>query len=454
MVGKGGTTSQGKNRKQLRQLVIMVKKMRFTRASIAGALLSLLVPTAFAVEEGQGYLDLRASAFPGASGDKLQLIEELRPSFTASLGERFKLVATLDLSLSEGRNTTRELERTIDQSSLGPLLQQCGCVWPKQTNDFFRISSASDYLEVDRLYLDYYSERLDVRAGRQALHWGSAQFFNPTDPFPEVLITEPWRPRRGVNALRAHLAFGPLIDATAVAALDDSLTRPRAALRLRTNRWGVDMALSGVWRGDEDWLAGLDVRGTLGVGFWLEAALRPTSGTVHEELAAGLDYSFEVFEKLVLMAQYYRNGAGAASPDQYVRTVSLAAAGPTCSAGSPLGPAQPDPFAPFTLARDYLLLSTTATLTPELTFSLPLLQNLDDGTAIAIPTVTWSAANWLDLSLSAQVPFTTWGNGGEFKPRPGDLLIQRNCGPLGAASADLAGLVPAATVTLWTRASF
>jgi hypothetical protein len=423
------------------------------RTSLAAALLCLVAPAALA-QEGQGYLDLRASIFPGASGDKVQFIEELRPTFSTALGERFKLVATVDLGLSQGRNTTCELQRTLDRSALGPLLQAAGCVWPKPANDFLRISDASDYLEVDRLYLDYYSSRLDVRAGRQALHWGSAQFFNPTDPFPEVLFTEPWRPRRGVNALRAHLAFSALSDATAVAALDDSLTKPRAALRLRTNHWGIDAAVSGAWRGDKDWLAGLDLRGTLGVGFWLEAALKPTAGKVHEELAAGIDYSFEVFEKLVVMAQYYRNGAGANSPGQYTLLARLAGAGPTCSAGSPLGAPQSDPFAPFTLARDYLLLSASATLTPDLTVSLPLMQNLNDGTAVAIPAATWAATDWLELSLAAQIPFITWGKGGELKPRPSDLLIEKDLGPLGVVSADLSGLVPAATITFWTRASF
>ncbi|MBI5548684.1 MAG: hypothetical protein HY901_32785 [Deltaproteobacteria bacterium] len=418
--------------------------------------LLLLSPEARA-QEGQGFAELRGAWLVGTSGKQWQLVERVRPTFSVSFSERIKLVGTIEGGLAQGRATSDELQRALEDGGFGPLLAQAGCNWPEPTNSVLRIDRASDYLEVVRLYLDYFVERLDVHAGRQALHWGSGQFFNPTDPFPEVLLSEPWRPRRGVNALRAHFAFTGLTDATAVAALDDSLTKPRAALRLRTNHWGVDSALTGAWRGGSDWLAGVDLRGTLGVGFWLEAALRFSGQRVHEELAAGIDYSFPVLERLVVAAQYYRNGAGETDPDRYSRLAGIwGGAGPVCSGGaSPLGStAQSDPFAPTTLARDYLLLSVAAQVLPELSLNLPLLQNLNDGTAVVIPTVSWSATDWLDLSLSGQIPFATWGRGGELKPRAGDLAFERDLGAAGIVRADLSGLVPAATLTFWTRASF
>lgn len=423
--------------------------MTGARAALAAALL-LAAPTARA-QEGQGFAELRLAWSPGAAGNKLQVVERARPTLQTSFGERFKLVATLEAGLAEGRNQTEELRRLLEAQGFGPLIAAAGLTWPARARTFFHVDGASDYLAVDRLYLDWYGERLDVRVGRQALHWGSAQFFNPTDPFPEVLLAEPWRPRAGVNAARAHLAFGGLTDATLVAAIDDALQTGRAALRLRTNRWGTDFALVGALRGGGDWLAGLDVRGTAGVGFWLEAALHPTGGSVHEELALGVDYSFPVLEKLVLLAQLYRNGAGETDPDRYARSARLSGIeGPCCGApGTPFAAQKRDPFAPFTLARDYLLASAALQATPELTFTLAFLQNLDDGTAAALPTLTWAALDWLEVSLAAQVPLATWGSGGELKPRPQDLRLL-----LGGLTADLAGLVPAATLTCWTRASF
>jgi hypothetical protein len=416
---------------------------------------ALLVASTASAQEGQGFAELRASWFAGAKGRPLQLVERVRPTFSTAIGERFKLVATLEASLAEGRNPTDELERALDDAGLSPLLEAAGCTWPSPANSALHIDGASSYLAVDRLYLDHYGERFDLRLGRQALHWGSAQFFNPTDPFPEVLLTEPWRPRAGVNALRAHAAFSGLTDLTAVLAVDDAIRKGRAALRLRTNRWGVDAALVGAWRGGSGWMTGVDLRGTFGVGWWIEAAVHPSAGKVREELAVGVDYSFPVLEKLVLTAQYYRNGAGAAGPDPYPWASRLAGAGgPTCADGSPLGSAPADGFGPFALARDYLLASAALQILPDLSVNAAFLQNLNDGTGVAVPAASWAALDWLELSLSAQVPVATWGHGGEFKPRPGDLLLERDLGPLGAYRADLSGLVPRATLTFWTRASF
>jgi hypothetical protein len=186
------------------------------------------------------------------------------------------------------------------------------------------------------------------------------------------------------------------------------------------------------------------------VGWWVEAAVHPTSGRVHEEVAAGADYSFPVLERLVVTAQYYRNGAVEPHPSSSSRAAGLSgAAGPTCGGASPFGGGTTDPFAPFVLARDYLLVSVVAQVTADLTVTLPVLQNLDDGSAVAIPTVSFAATDWLELWASAQVPFATWGGGGELKPRRGDLVIDA-----GTSRVDLSGLVPTATITLWTRASF
>jgi len=420
------------------------------RARIALFVMVSAAPlVARAAEEGQGFAELRGAASLGVSGEHLQFVERVRPTFTSQLSERIKLVATIEAALTEGRNLQDELRRTFDEAGLAPLFAQAGCTWPEPASSFFHVTGASDYLSVDRLYLDWYGEAVDVRAGRQALHWGSAQFFNPTDPFPEVLLAEPWRPRRGVNAARAHVAFAELTEATLVAAVDDTLTRGRAAARLRAHFAGVDVAASGAWRGGDAWLAGVDLRGTLGVGWWVEAAVHPTAGHVHEEVAAGVDYSFPVLERLVVMAQYYRNGAGEVHPSVTARAAGLAgAAGPTCTGATPFGGAA-DPFAPFTLARDYLLVSVVVQVTTDLSVTLPVLQNLDDGSAVAIPTVSFAATDWLELWASAQVPFATWGGGGELKPRRGDLIVQA-----GPSRVDLAGLVPTATITLWTRASF
>ena len=414
--------------------------------------LALVGASTALAQDTQGFAEIRASLFPGAAGEKLQLTQRLRPTFETALSERVKLVTTIEAALSEGRDQSGQLEQTLRQSELGPLLDAAGCSWPAPRNATFRVGGADDYLDVDRLFLDAYIGQVDVRIGRQAINWGSAQFFNPTDPFPEVLFAEPWRPRRGVNAVRVSVPFGEKRDLMAVAAVNDALDEFRGAARLRLNFAGTDVALVGAWRGRDRRLAGVDLRGTLLVGWWVEGAWL-FGPNPHEEIAAGIDYSFPILERTTAFAQYYRNGAGSAHPaalsGAFSRTV-----GPTCASGATLlGTGEPDPFAPFVSGRDYLLVGSTLVIVPELSASLAALQNLNDRSGVMVPTVNYNLLDWLDLAVSAQVPYALDTDGGELKPRAEDLTL-RMPGPSGPATADLSGLLPDATLTFWARASF
>jgi hypothetical protein len=432
------------------------------RISVTPVLLTalgvLIAPGRAAAQEALGFAEARASLSAGVSGKPWQLVERVRPTLASELQERVKLVLTVEAGFAQGRDLTEELERTLRASDFGPLLEQAGCRWRERRNEFLRIDDADDYLDVDRLFVDVYAGALDLRLGRQALNWGSAQFFNPTDPFPEVLLAEPWRPRRGVNALRAHVPIGENRDVSAVVASNDAFDQLRAAGRARVNWAGTDFALVGAWRGDSrQALAGLDLRGTLGVGWWIEGAYllgtRP-----HEELAVGIDYSWPILERATAFAQYYRNGAGQTDPSAATQRIAGAGGvrGPVCPTGPfPLGtPADRDPFAPFTLGRNYLLLGGALAVLPELAVNLALLQNLDDGSGMFVPTINYELLDWLAVAFSAQVPYALWGRGGELKPRPEDLSLTVDVPGAGPLSADFSGLVPSAVFTLWTRASF
>lgn len=417
------------------------------KAFLPALLLVALLAQASVAQEPRGFAEGRIAAFPGASGTSWQLVERVRPTFQSSFSDRLKFVTAIEAGLAQGRHTPTELERLLREGGLGDALDAGIIAFPEYRNQALRVNRSADYLDVDRLYLDYYGQSFDLRVGRQALNWGSGQFFNPTDPFPEVLLAEPWRPRRGVNAVRVNVPFLERSDLSAVVASNDALDAFRAAGRVRTNWKGTDFALVGAWRGDSDSaLLGVDLRGTLGVGWWVEAAWILGSNP-HEEISVGIDYSFPILERATVMAQYYRNGAGST-------------AGGVPGAGGGIGGAllpsgDRDPFAPFVSGRDYLLLGTNLVILPELTAGVFVLQNLNDGSGMAIPTVSWNVLDWLDVAASGQVAFAFRGSG-EFRPGPDDLRLQvpSPTNPGQTHTVDLRGLVPAATLTLWTRASF
>jgi|GEM_PF-998054 len=409
-----------------------------------------------------GFVEVRFAASPGADGQWWQLVERFRPRFEVEIVPRVSIYTEVEFAMAQGRNPTLELQRTLDESDFGPLLDAAGWQWPTKKNTFLQIDDIRDVLFVERLYVDVYLPGVDIRVGRQALFWGSALMLNPTDPFPQLLIAEPWRPRQGTNAIRATVPLSKgKHDFTAVLAANDSFTAIRAAARLRLRLSFADLAIVAAFRGDDiDGLIGVDLRGNLGVGYWLEAALH-IDDTVHEEIAIGIDYSFPVLQSFVVALQYYRNGAGAGPKDEPTATNS-ALGGSLDLADSPLGAAfgasdnapQPETFAPLLGGRDYLLLSVSLGIVNEVSASLFTLQNLSDGTGFIVPTVNVIPTGWLSLSLSAQIQYRLWGDGGEFKPDKDDLILTADAGPLGELTADLSGLLPAANVTLWTRINF
>jgi hypothetical protein len=62
-----------------------------------------------------------------------------------------KLITTVEAGLAQGRDPGRELERALQASELGPLLEAADCRFPRPQNSVLRIDEAGDYLDVDRL---------------------------------------------------------------------------------------------------------------------------------------------------------------------------------------------------------------------------------------------------------------------------------------------------------------
>ena len=401
-----------------------------------------------------GFVELRGTWLQGVDGKAWQLVERFRPRFTAELDERWAIFSELEVSLQQGRRLESELRRTLEASELGPILESSGYVWPEAENETLGINELGDYLEVARLYLDWYHPDFDLRLGRQSIYWGSAAFLNPTDPFPELLIAEPWRPRRGMNAARLNLPLSERTDLTLVTGSNDSFTTLRAASRLRATLGEADLSLVAAYRGDDkDGLIGLDLRGTFGVGYWIESALWSTDWKTFD-LAIGFDYSIHgFFEGLIVMGQFLYNGRGTKD-----------AIGLTLPASSPIselapttsveGDATPT-FGPILRGQYYAMGSMTLALSLDLSLGVTKLMNLDDRTGFVVPNLSYRASDWLELFLTAQIPWQLGDEGGEFYPSDESMTIEV---PVGGADTgpevDLSGLRPDASVTLWCRMSY
>lgn len=430
---------------------------------------------------GRGYLEVRGS-WTDADGTHWQLSERLRPSGSVAVSDRLSLHGTVEASVLQGRHAPDEARAVLEQGvidgsgfdSLDRALEVVGCTLDTER----RYDSVGDVVTLDRLHADLNLPAVDLRLGRQAVSWGSARVFNPTDVFAEYILAEPWRERAGVDALRALVPIGERASITAVGGFDDLPLEIRQArdetlpdewqalawkggLRGTLLTGPVDVSVlafhhrSGQLHRD---LVGLDLRGDTELGWWVEAAWDGSLSTTDAsfkgdpKLAVGVDYSFDLLQSLYVSAQLIYDGSGAspAAMDHLARSSSNLSYGLDCGDGEPPSllplpdPGIVTPIDPYraTFGRAYALLIARQTVTNEWTVDLTTLVNLEDGTGLIFPSTTVNVGGHLALSGGVQV---LAGKDGEFQP-PEEALID--------GSFDYNPLVPRWTALTWARFSF
>ena len=175
----------------------------------------------------------------------------------------------------------------------------------------------SDF-DLDRAYLDVEAGRWDLRIGRQAINFGQALIWNPVDlvdsnsPLDFDIVKE------GIDAFRASYAVSPTASVLALVAFPDggTLSLLRAEALVGSADLGVLVAGD---RRDDDLVFGFDVKGDLGVGYWVEGAYHSLEdGEDFHQLVLGFDYSWPVFQQLYLALQYYWDSSGGTNVNDYL----------------------------------------------------------------------------------------------------------------------------------------
>lgn len=253
-------------------------------------------------------------------------------------------------------------------------------------------SAQSNYVErpalygVQRLYraqMQFAFGDTDLRIGRQRIAWGTGRFWSPLDllnPFNPVALERD--ERLGVDAVLLEHKFGPVTRAAVVYAPRHIANEGSRALQWHDNAGGVDYSVTaGHIRGDE--VVGLDLAGQA-AGAGLRAELtrgRPRADQAYVRALLGIDYAFA--NTLTLSAEFYRDGSGARNAAAY----DFAAV----TSGSRQ-----------TLARRYLGVQAGYEITPLLKLSAELILNLDDGSRVVAPRISYSIRPNLDASLGSQ----------------------------------------------------
>lgn len=348
-------------------------------------LVSVLVFSSVSYADLSGYTEARGFYLQGVSDndEKYISLERLRLTFSQELESipNTSLTVTPQLYFQQGRCYDYEIDEA------GYSLQKVRC----------KIEGVDDYLTVERFYLDCYLEKVDFRLGRQAVNWGSAQIWNPTDLFREFFLTDYWAERKGINAAKTFIPLPGNSWLAAVAATGDtSISDNRYGLKLGTTWKDADIA--GVFMDDtvaERLVGGVDIKGQFEIGYWLEGAwFFPMDRDLddHLEFVVGIDYSFPVKSGLIIAAQYYYDGSGERSKQDYNWL---------------------DYITRFNLAQDYASLMATLAWNGEVSLSLLVISNLNDSTGIITPYLNLTLPYNLQLNLGANL--TVGPEGGEFR---------------------------------------
>ncbi len=180
--------------------------------------------------------------------------------------------------------------------------------------------------ELKEAYLNYYTDKIDWRLGRQSFSWGSSYNLNPLNYFNPVDRTalDPFAARKSVDGIRA--SYYPVFEwqLTGVLTQHREIDELQSAVQLIRRRWrGYDLAAS-VFSGNSltalpkllqrDFYpavnkVGFDFKGDFGsknIGLFSEFVYSDYQARILEntnEIIIGMDYKFG--NNLYLLGQYY-----------------------------------------------------------------------------------------------------------------------------------------------------
>ena len=251
------------------------------------------------------------------------------------------------------------------------------------------ISSNSNYQlrqSFFRANVSLYLDNFQLTAGRQRVVWGTGFVWNPTDILNPVNPTTIERDElSGVDAVYAVLPLGALSQIEGVWAIGRTPELSSYAARATFNVGDYDIAfMGGYFR--ETWVVGGDIAGYLGdAGLRGEWALRaPETGPAQLRATINADYNFASGYYTVVEIHY--NSPGSSSSSDYDLSALLDGT-------------------VFNLAELYSAFIISKSLTPLIGANLYSLLNMNDGSGLAGPAISWAMFQNVELSLSSYLFF-------------------------------------------------
>jgi len=280
---------------------------------------------------------------------------------------------------------------------------------------------------IDRAFVHLPLGPVDLRVGRQAISWGTAWFWKPTDRFSPFSPTDiDPDVKRGIDAIRAEIFLGERTSLDLVGSFERHENTDRewwahGGLRFRTGIGRYDLAISAArfqLSQQGNWMGGLETTGPLGpLGFRAEAAFNfmEESHDWDVEAVAGLDYRFSF--GLMVAGEAFYNGYGTDDPDEYLSyymDMSDPLSGALPEKGERLARGES-----FNVGRYYVGLALDQEVLPVLHVTLSAVGNLLDPSGFLMAGLKWSVVENARFSAGALVPLGVKSEG----PPPGTYSL-------------------------------
>jgi hypothetical protein len=297
-------------------------------------------------------------------------VEASTANFKAAVHHAFTAKAPAGSALSLGSGVGQETPQLVELS------------WSAAEGDDLELTG-----RIDWAYAKLSVPHLDVTVGRQAVTVGRASMFTPLDlvaPFNPTMVDQEYKP--GVDAARVDVYGGVSGQLTAVVAhaRDDAPVLAAAFGSVTAGSW--DLGLLGAMAVD-DGVVGASAAGGAGpVALVFEATVTlPPEGEASFVRGVG-GATWLPTGGVALFAEVYGQSNGADDPADYL----VLAGSPRVARGEL-----------WLLGRLYAGVGATLEVTPLVVASLATIVNIEDPSALVLPSLVWSVSDEAELSAGA-----------------------------------------------------
>jgi len=254
---------------------------------------------------------------------------------------------------------------------------------------------------IDRLTFNFELPIADIIIGRQAISFGSARFFNPTDVFSPYSFQELNKEEKfGIDAIRVKIPIGDMgeIDLGYVFGKHADWKKSAAFARVRFPIMNYDISVIAMeYR--THLMAGLNISGSIGgAGVWVEGSYT-FAGLLEDgkdmdfdqsfaRLSAGFDYYFP--HDIYFFFEYHYSQPGTLKSEKYIANSTIQTAAYTDSGV-------------YLMGEHYLAPGLSWQVHPLLGLTLSVLFNCADPSAMISAALEWSVVEDVSINAGANI---------------------------------------------------